>query len=331
MTLLALSFYATHIHFIRSLWLDRQKIRAADPLSPGDNGIPRQGIEDYAGGTFVAFDWDTDQVIWQIPINGAAGFCWRDQRLYINMMRLNETLGLDGFGREQTRFSHLTFNNLHTILPTRRGFLHTVSGIDTIMETDDQGHALYEWRAAEHGYDTLPTGRKRTIDYTQDQRYTVYPTLGQATHINSACFADEREQEILATLFCQGQVISIDRRSGRVRVLLEGLVRPHDVRPYPGGGWVVSNTAAQETLVLDKRWRIKRRIAMDFDWVQSSAPLADGSIVIADANNHRLVRVYADGRPTEIRFFPRDWKIFLVQEVAPERRDFFQQPVCVPC
>lgn len=331
MTQLALSFYATHMHFVQSLWLARQKELAAHERSLTDAGVSRQGSEDYVGGTFVVFDWDADKVTWQIPFNGSAGFCWRDDYLYISMMRLNETVGIDGFGHEKTRFSHLMFNNLHTIIPSKRGFLHTVSGTDMIMETDSQGHSLYEWRATEHGYDTLPTGRKRAIDTTLDQRYMMYPTLSQVTHVNSACFADEREQEILATLFVQGQIISIDRQSGRSRVLLEGLQRPHDIRPYPGVGWVVSNTAANETLVLDKRWRIKRRIAMDFNWIQSSAPLADGSIVIADANNHRLVRVYADGRPTEIRFFPQDWKIFLVQEVSPAKQHFFRQPIATPC
>jgi hypothetical protein len=319
------------MHFVRSLWQYRQKRLASDSRPFNETGTPRRGSEEYVGGTFVAFDWDTGQVTWQIPINGAAGFCWRDDRLYINMMRLCETVAIDGYGHEQNRFSHIAFNNLHTILPTRRGFLHTISGVDTIMETDERGNALYEWWATDHGYDTLPTGRRRTIDRSLDHRYFVYPTLGQTTHINSACFADEREQEILATLFHQGQVIAVDRQSGHSRVLLNGLHRPHDVRPYPGGGWVVSNTAANETLVLDKHWRIRRRIAMDFNWVQSSAPLADGSIVIADANNHRLVRVYADGRPTEIRAFPLDWKIFLVQEVSPKNRNFFQHPVCVPC
>jgi hypothetical protein len=331
MTLLAISFYATHMHFVRSLWQYRQKGLAADSRPLHEAGAPRKGCEEYVGGTFVAFDWDADQVTWQVPINGAAGFCWRDGLLYLNLMRLCETVAIDGSGREHSRFSHPTFNNMHTIVPTRRGFLHTISGLDAIMETDDQGHSLYEWWATEHGYDVLPTGRTRAIDRQIDHRYVVYPTRGQATHVNSARFADEQEQEIVATLFQQGQVISIDRRSGRCRVLLDGLHKPHDVRPYPGGGWVVSNTADHETLLLDKRWRIKRRIAMDFDWVQSSTPLADGSIVIADANNHRLVRVYADGRPTEIRAFPLDWKIFLVQEVLPGERAFFQQPVCVPC
>src|SRR5690348_10614389 len=122
MTLVAISFYATHMHFVRALW-HRRGHHPVDPDEERHLAVAREGCEEYVGGAFVVFDWEQDRVTWQLPLNGAAGFCWQDGLLYVNMMRLCETVTVDGVGREQHRISHRSFNNLHTIVPTRRGFL----------------------------------------------------------------------------------------------------------------------------------------------------------------------------------------------------------------
>lgn len=321
MTLLAISFHGTRMSTVRSLWKEGQSTATA-----------RMGSEPYAGGTFVVYDWDQDQVTWQIDVDGASGFCWRQELLYINMVRVSETLAVDGHGRERKRFSHRFLNNVHTLVPTRRGFLLTSTGTDSIVEVDQDGAMLYEWCALDHGYHLLKNHERRVLDRAVDQRYVVYPTTSShATHVNAAFYRDPEESCILATLFHQGTVIAIDRASGAATTVFAGLSAPHDLRPFPGGGWIVSDTGNNQTLLLSEDWQVRRRIVLGFDWVQSSAPLADGSIIIADTNHHRLVRVSAqEEQPMETRIFPPDWRIFLVRAVPPAYQQFFQHPIAAP-
>jgi hypothetical protein len=153
-----------------------------------------------------------------------------------------------------------------------------------------------------------------------------------STHINSACFFASDEEVILATLFRQGTVIAIDRKSGQSHRVVSGLRAPHDLRPLAGNGWIISDTANNQTLIFNEHWQITRRLHMDFNWVQSSAPLSDSSIVIADTNHHRLVRVYlGDPQPRyEVRNFPTEWRIYLVEEVPEEHVNFFRHPIAHP-
>ncbi len=328
MTLLAISFHSTHMKVIRAIWQQAQRHIRQDLPAISAQPIMRQGTEFYTGGTFVLFHWEKNQVIWQIDIDGPTGFClWRDA-LYIAMMRLGDIVVLNGYGQEVHRFSHRALNNLHTITPTNRGFLVTNSGLDALCELDSRGNMLYEWSALDHGYPSLPGGQVRTIDYSLDQRYIFYATAGHTTHINSACFADPEERTILATLFHQGTIIAIDRLGSDTQTLLGGLKSPHDLRRYPHGGWIVSDTGHHQALILNDHWEVTHTITGDFDWVQSSAPLRDGSVIIADTNHHRLVRVYPNEHHyREIRAFPPDWRIFLVQEITAEESDFFRYPI----
>jgi len=341
MTLLAISFHSVHMHVVQTTWKEQREhhkyTKAQQPMKdsvaePAESmSQMKWGAEYYTGGTFIILDWEKKQVVWQLALDGAMGFCFHDGLLYINMMRLGEIVALDGHGCEQQRISHKSLNNIHTVVPTERGFLLTSTGTDSIIELDQKGTLIYEWCALDHGYSLLGNGQPRTLDRSLDQRYVVYPTYAHTTHVNSACFADSKEDVILATLFHQGTIIAIDRRSGQVQTLVSGLNRPHDLRPCSAGGWIVSNTQDHQTLLLDEEWKITQSIALSFNWVQSSAPLADGSIIIADANNHRLVRVRpGDQQAIEIETFPANWRIYHVEEVPTQYAGFFQHPIADP-
>jgi hypothetical protein len=331
MTLVAVTFHSLRITAQHSVWSNRQKL---DGKRLQKAGISTDQFmfkcEPYVSGTFVVFNWEENRVVWQIAIDGPTGFCWHEEYLYINLMRLNEIVVLDGYGHELQRFSHPHLNNIHSIQPTNQGFLLTSTGTDSIIEIDKIGNLLYEWCALDHGYATLLNGEERTIDYTQDQRRIFYPTAFHTTHVNSARFADLNESKILATLFHQGTIIEIEKESGKVKTLMDNLCNPHDLRPFYDG-WLVANTANNQVLVLDMYWQIQQDITMGFNWVQSSTPMSDRSIIIADTNNHRLVRVYQDTQhTTQVRSFPSDWRIYQVEEVPARYKEFFRYPIASP-
>ena len=328
MTQLAISFQAGHVHTEVASW-EKQHKRIAAAANPQSSisiaalQSMRWGCKPYAGGTFVVFDWEEDRVLWQLDVDAPTGFCWKDDLLYLNLLRLNEIAAFDGHGREQRRISHRYMNDLHTIQPTQRGFLLTSTGIDTILEIDHEGHLLYEWCALDHGYNTMRNGQVRVLDRSLDHRYILHPTSSHTTHVNSARFLEPEEHTILATLFHQGAIIAIDRATGRSDMLVSGLNAPHDLRPYENG-WIVSNTRGNQTVLLDSNWQIRQRIDLGFNWVLSSVPLPDGSIIIADTNHSRLVRVFPENqRDYEVRAYPPEWHIYLLEHLAPEQERFF--------
>lgn len=120
MTLLAISFHATRMQVVQSRWQleKRDKQLHTDAKSLSKRIASTRGTEQYAGGTFIIFDWEKNQVVWQIDIDAAAGFCWHEDQLLINRLRSGEIIVLDGYGHEMRRISHKCLNDLHTIVPT---------------------------------------------------------------------------------------------------------------------------------------------------------------------------------------------------------------------
>src|SRR5262249_50482258 len=151
--------------------------------------------------------------------------------------------------------------------------LLTSCGTDAIIEVSTEGVETWTWLAAEHGYAVTPHGHRRSIDRRNDHRLVTVPTLEQATHCNSAVPGTVAGRPaVLASLFHQGEVVAIDRRTGRREVLASGLSNPHSIRPARDG-WLVSDSQASSVVVLDERFRVRRTIDGDFNWVQDALQL----------------------------------------------------------
>lgn len=329
MPLIGISFQFVYSHVMSSLW-EKAVMRLAAGTSNTDEELSpmtKQGCQAYTGGMFMIYDWEQNQPIWQIDIDRPSGFCWYNNLLYINSLRMSDIIILDGNGYEQGRISHPYFNDLHSIVPTTQGFLVTSTGIDSILEIDQHGTLLYHWCAVDQGYPLMENGCPREIDFSLDHRYFVYHTPTHTTHPNSAILT-ESEEIIYTTLFKQGSIISIDRKSNKAKTLVSGLKHPHDLRPYPSGGWIVSDSRGNQTLLFDENWKLVRCISKDFNWVNSSAPLSDGSIIIADSDNNRIIRVYENDRiPYEVRTFPSEWGIYHIEEVPSTYKDLFRSSI----
>lgn len=208
--------------------------------------------------------------------------------------------------------NHRLFNCLHGISRSARSRMESVyiasTGIDAILEVrlDDSVACLWDWFATEHGYNCTPSGDLRSIDRSMKQQGVEYPTPTHTTHVNSVVQFDRHT--ILATLFHQGFIISIDLNSKLSRPVLKGLRRPHSIRRNKGG-FLVCDTASGRVLVLDERLQQRRAISGAFDWIQDACELRDGTIAVADSNNHRVVGVNPSGRPVWERSYDADIRI----------------------
>lgn len=162
-----------------------------------------------------------------------------------------------------------SFNVLHSLARTQRGYLVASSGVDVLAEFDEQGRLLWEWWAVEHGFTQTPTGERRALNKGADHRALKYGTLEQTTHVNSA--AELPDGRILATLFHQGMVILIERASGAWRPVLEGLDHPHAVRVLDAQHFTVADTGHGLALLAElehEQGRVLQEIRAETDWLQ---------------------------------------------------------------
>ncbi len=183
------------------------------------------------------------------------------------------------------------FNALHSISRTRNGYLVASTGIDLLVEFNCAGEILWTWWATEHGFAVTPTGESRIVDKTADHRTKQYGTLGQTTHVNSA--VELADGSILATLFHQGTIISIDRETGAWHSVLTGLDHPHAVRVLNEDYITVADTVHGKALLVrlkNGQGLVEEEVDAGTTWLQDCRYDAYHNCwVLVDGKNSRVV------------------------------------------
>jgi len=234
----------------------------------------------------------------EIPVPLAFGLCVdkNDSSLYVTSGSVIHQIK-NGYCKKI--LDNNLFNDLHSISMSTKGNLIVVStGIDSILEINHKNDSsvCWDWLAIEHGYNTTPNGQTRFIDRKLDYRSALITTPEHTTHVNTAF--NDREDRILATLFHQGELIEIDRKSKQSKVILKNLSSPHNIRSR-NNGFMISDTRANRVLLLDDKFKIKKEISHDFNWIQDALEFWDGGkayYLIADSNNGRLVLTSHSGK-----------------------------------
>ena len=304
-------------------------------LPSDDLGPTMDAPSDYAG-TFVVYDWDTREIIWQSEweklLGNPAGYCFADGQLYMNDFEAGNIfrIGLEPGepGKLLQRISHPYFNDLHSLERTKRGLLAASCGTDLVVEVDLRGNVLWEWWAAEHGYAVTPSGDTRPSGRGGEHRNLYYHTRYQSTHVNCAVVRDpEEERFILALLFHQGVLIQIDRslppEQQKGEVILEGLARPHSLEKIPGG-WIFCNSLSKELVLLDDDLKVTGNIFYDGGWIQDCTRLPNGNIVLNDVDNTVLVEFAApDWKIVSRTNYPHSWRMGELVVVPSKHEEAF--------
>ncbi len=266
-------------------------------------------------GAMAAFDFATGKLIFSRVLDSPAGFTFTGRQVLVNSMHGSRILILDSRLELVDVLATPLMNDLHSITLSPGGFLVTSCGTDSVLEVTAEGEPLWSWLACENGFLLTPRGKAARIGRGRDYRSTPIDTRDQSTHCNSA-LASSRDgrQVILVTLFHQGQLIAIDRRTGKYLTLVSGMQSPHSIRRR-ANGWVLSEARANAAVLLDEDFWIADVIEYDFNWVQDTLPLDNGNqFIIADANNNRFVIWDAVHREParEIGYSP-DWDVYQVE------------------
>ncbi len=296
------------------------------------DGVERPPVFRAAKGALLLVDWDRERILAAVELGKPTGVLLDGERLWVALWDHDEVAAIER-GRVVARLRHRWFNHIHTIDRGGAGLLLSSSGSDLLAEIDARGELRWSYFMFEHGYgERFRLGR--SFDRARDYNGRYLPAA-LSSHPNSAILLDERT--VLATLFSTGELVRIDRETGALTVVLDGLRRPHSIRRRPGG-LLLSDTEARRVLLLDERLRVEATIPVEVGWIQDAvlagerlfvvgnrrivtAPLADAepgaeAEVEADASN--AVIELRDATPRKRLDFGPQRRIYMVEPV-PER------------
>jgi hypothetical protein len=278
------------------------------------------------GGRLVLLDWSGRRVLADLPVAGAAGLATHEDVIIVCSWTEHCVYLLRGRERVAA-LTHPWFNYIHSVDVTPQGtFLLASAGSDLVVEVTDAGQVVWEWFGPEHGYDRRPDGTPVFFDRKADYRTMPRSTAEQATHVNSVIRWSG--DTVLATLFHQGQLIAIDRPTGRATVILEGLSKPHGIHRRDGG-FILSDTLGHRIILLDERLNGYTEIPYGAQWLQDAIPTRAGTYLTLE-NVHidqlpqpgltnRIVEIDATGKPLRGIDVGPDHRLFTVREVDEAR------------
>jgi hypothetical protein len=211
-----------------------------------------------------------------------------------------------------------SFNDLHSMRQSEAGtLLVAATGTDSVLELSPGGELVWNWWAADHGFDHDSFGVRRALDKHADHRQLIYDTWTHSTHLNSA--VPWKADQILVSLFHQGAIVRVDKASGRADPVVSQLRRPHALRTAgravtfaesPVGRAVVGQVTAD-------RFRRDRDVCVATGWLQD-ARLAGAIWIMVDGENSRVIFQRAEGTVVAIDSFDEDWLLYET-EVVPAR------------
>jgi len=250
----------------------------------------REKPKDDQGGLLCVID-DNGEIEAQVGLTMPAGMVFSDDGILVAAHDTIHEVANDLSSVRPSVISLPSFNLLHSLSRTQRGYLAASTGLDAIVEFTRDGQQIWSWWATEHGFAYTPENVRRTLDKAADYRGVKYGTLAQTTHVNSA--AELPDGTILATLFHQGMVISIDRESGAWQPVLEGLDHPHAVRILAQDYFTVADTGHGRALMVRLsagRGSIETEVQADTNWLQDSFyDYQHDRWLLVDGKNSRVI------------------------------------------
>ncbi|CAF2093197.1 unnamed protein product [Rotaria magnacalcarata] len=328
----AVSFLTDQFHVLKNHWKkNTSKKDSHTGTAKSIDGIEgyQKGYEPELGGKFIIINWPSKEIIYTLDLDAPAGFFIDTNHLYIANNRLNYISVIDLNTRmEIRRINNRAFNCLHSIqYMDNQTILVTSTGIDAILEINLEGEILNTWYATEHEYITTPNGEQRHVSRDFDHHHYTYPTLHQTTHVNSAMILNDKY--FLATLFHQGSLVKINRHSGRSTVLLSELHCPHGIKRLKSMkendiDWMLCNTKRNEILFLNDCFTVTRKVFLeDVHWLQDASQIQNGNIIIADANNSRIIEIDPILNTVTSEFnYSTDWRIYQISDLNDFQTSF---------
>ncbi len=263
------------------------------------------------GGQLVLLENGTKR---SIDLKMAAGLVATDNSIFVTSFASIHEVDINFESIHQDSVSLPLFNALHSLSRTRNGYLVASTGLDLLVEFNREGDVLWQWWATDHGFEHTPVGQFREVDKAADHRTIKYGTLAQTTHVNSA--AELPDGRILASLFHQGMVIVIERKTGKWQTVLEGLDHPHAVRVLDAEHFTVADTVHGRALLVRLHGSIghvEEEIHTETRWLQDCQyNIKHDCWVLVDGKNSRIL-LYGGRSGTKSRTqidLDQEWRLY---------------------
>jgi hypothetical protein len=311
---LLLSCISTKHSVLKQHWTETNQEIACPLTTLGSFQKPKQDL-----GGMLCFIEDMGCSQKMVELKMAAGMVTSDKGVFVTSFSGIHEVDPDSGNVQHNIVSSPLFNALHSISRTQRGYLVASTGLDLIVEFNRNGEILWQWWATDHGFTLTPAGQPRYIDKVADHRTIQYGTLSQTTHINSA--AELHDGRVLASLFHQGMIIAIDRKTGEWQTILEGLDHPHAVQILDEEHFTVADTVRGRALLVKlngKNASIEEEIEAGTNWLQSCYYDSNYNCwVLVDGKNSRItLRRGRQGENTLAQFnFDPEWRLYEAQVV----------------
>lgn len=264
------------------------------------------------GGVVATINWDSKEIIsTNDTIKSPAGITMFKGCMTIASMRENKIFLLDDNNNIVQTISHPYLNDIHSLSVTSDNtLLVTSTGLDAVLEFDDEGTLIWYWFAHQNGYQTDQFGNKREIDIDGKNHQDLdYPTLYQTTHVNSVIPFPGRKDMVIVTLFHQGQVVSIDKKTGEVEVLLEGFTNPHSVKKI-SDGYIISDTKKGDVVLADEGFLERKRMHVNSEWLQDVSISPWGTFIVSKGDTGEISEFTQDGIKLGSLKYDDKWRIY---------------------
>lgn len=331
------------LEVFREMRANLKRFASKDPTKVGSTAKPPPEFIAKMGGRLLLIDWDNRELLATMPLHTTMGFCFMrtteaskpgDEGMLVCSAWSPRMYQLDREGRFEREFAHRGFNNLHSVehdvWPDR--YLVSASGTDALFQIDGGGRVTWEWWACENGITMTADGTERILDRYFDHRPIEYPTLTRTAHPNSV-IADGPDH-VVACLFHKNMVARINRATGEVTAVLEGLDHPHDIRRHPDG-YTVADSRKHAVVFMDRAFNVVQRLeaadsADAFEWIQCASPTSRETMLISDdleiggdhdtyTRGNRLLEVDPKtGISLRQMHVSPDWRLDQVLEIPPE-------------
>jgi hypothetical protein len=279
--------YTTRFDILKKHWEKHSPL-----LEKGTVGTNEPIVNVDLGGILVEIDWDQKKITKNVSIRCPGGMIKWNGLLVVPSMWKHEIYLFDEKLGLVKSFTHPYLSDMHSISVTSDNTLLVAStGIDALLEFNFQGELIWTWFATLNGFTTDQLGNERNLIIENvDHRKNEYPTLTQTTHLNSVIEDPYSKNHVLTTLFHQGQIIRVDKKTGEAKILLDGLISPHGLRRLVNG-FIVTNTRRGEVLMLDDNFAIIKRFDLDSTWLQDSCLSSWDSLLGIRADKCDIVEV----------------------------------------
>jgi hypothetical protein len=260
-----------------------------------------------------------------------------------NVVHLIKEHGIERIDNPWFSYIHtVQFNHCHSA----DRLLVSSSGFDCIFEYDlSNFQKTWEWFAWEHGFKKgidPETGKQILLTrgkeeasyfrvtrknhlYISDPEKQVLPTAQRAAFINSVLYDCNHKSKLLATLFHEGSVYTIDMKTGNCKLLIDGMKSPHGGRNFKDI-YMATSTASGE-LRFSNGEKIsfanlpgKPEELLELEWLQNSAPF-DDCIITIDANRNSFILIDTVREQYDQVPFDPNWAIQDIAEIKdPETK-----------